>query len=89
MNINDIQKVKTPCIDEDRAELSIDEVERYFNEIDEMMKDPPNPFLLLNFDETGFGSRPEKGKYKTVYIVKKFQKSHFSVSKLIFTTFLL
>ena len=38
-------------------------VDKYINEIEEMMLDPPNPFLLINFDETGFGRRPDKGKY--------------------------
>ena len=51
-------------------EFSIEEVNRYFDMIDEMMKDPPNPFLLINFDEIGFGKRPQKGKRKDVYIVK-------------------
>lgn len=31
--------------------------------IDEMMKDPPNPFLLINFDEIGFGKGPQKGDF--------------------------
>ena len=67
---NDLEKVKAPSIEDARADLSIEEVEKYINEIEEMMLDSPNPFLLINFDETGFGRRPDKGKLKTVYIVK-------------------
>ena len=52
-------------------------VDKYINEIEEMMLDPPNPFLLINFDETGFGRRPDKGKYKTVYVAKKCRSKPF------------
>ena len=67
---NTIEKVSAASIDDLRANFSIEEVNRYFDMIDEMMKDPPNPFLLINFDEIGFGKRPQKGKRKDVYIVK-------------------
>ena len=70
--INDIQKVKAPCLDQYFAELPIDEIDRFINEIEEMKKDPSNQFLLLNFD--GFGRRLDKGMYKTAYIVKKCHK---------------
>ena len=65
-----ITKIKAACLDDDRSSIDIKEVERYINEIEEMMKDPPNPYLLINFDETGFGKRPEKGKRKNVYIYR-------------------
>ena len=42
-----------------------------------MMKNPPHPCLLLNFDETGFGRRPDKGKRKTVVISKKCSIHHY------------
>lgn len=51
--------------------LSIDDVNCYIHAIEEMMLDPPHPLLLINFDETGFGRRPNKGKSKTVYVSKK------------------
>lgn len=31
------------------------------------MKEPPNTFFLIYFDETGFDKDPEKGKKKNVY----------------------
>ena len=55
-------------VDDDRASNDPQEVERYIGEIEEMMRDPPIPQLLINFDETGFGKRPEKGKRKSVFI---------------------
>lgn len=36
-----------------------------------MMTDPPHPLLLINFDESGFSRRRERGKTKTVYAHKK------------------
>lgn len=68
---NDIQKVKANCVDDLRANISIEKVEQYFTDIDEVIKDPPKPYLLINLDEMGFGKRPEKGKRKTVYISTK------------------
>lgn len=68
---NDIEKVKVACLDVLRSNISIDEVEQYFAEIDEMMKDPPHPLLFINFDESGFSRRRQKGKTKSVYIHKK------------------
>lgn len=35
-----------------------------------MMGDSPNPFLHINFDETGFSRHLGKGKYKIAYISK-------------------
>lgn len=66
-----IEKIKADSLEEKRANISISEVENYFNEIEELMKDPPNPFLLINFDETGFEKRPQKGKRKSIYVAKK------------------
>lgn len=70
---NEIEKIKACCVNDLRAEISIDEVERYFEEIEEMLQDPPIPPLLINFDETGFGRRPEKGKKKNSLCLKKMQ----------------
>ena len=69
--IDSIEKVKANCLEDKRAMLSIDDVNSYISAIEEMMQDPPHPFLLINFDETGFGRRPNKGKSKTVYVSKK------------------
>ena len=57
-----IEKVKADSLEENRAQISIEEVNRYFREIDEMTNDPPIPLLLINFDEIGFGYCPDKGK---------------------------
>ena len=67
----EIGKQKAKSIEEDRTKISPVEVERYIKEVEEMMKNPPHPCLLLNFDETGFGRRPDKGKRKSVIISKK------------------
>ena len=53
-----------------RANISIEKVEQHFQSIDEIIIDPPKPYLI-NLDEMGFGKRPEKGKRKTVYISTK------------------
>ena len=65
-----IEKVSASSIDDERANISIEDVNRYFDQIGQMMKDPPHPFLLINYDEIGFGKRSEKGKRKNVYIIK-------------------
>ena len=44
-----ITKIKAQCQDDDRSSIDIKEVERYINKIEEIMKDPPNPYLLINF----------------------------------------
>ena len=67
---NSIQKVSAESFDDDRGNINIDDVNRYINNIEEMMKNPPHPFLLINYDEIGFGRRPQKGKRKNVYISK-------------------
>ena len=46
---NSIEKVKADSLEENRAQISIEEVNRYFGEIDEIMNDPPIPLLLINF----------------------------------------
>ena len=61
-----IEKVSASSIDDERANISIEDVNRYFDQIGQMMKDPPHPFLLINYDEIGFGKRSEKGKRKNV-----------------------
>lgn len=63
-----ISKTKADCLDNDRASINPAEVERYIADIERIMTNPPHPLLLLNFDETGFGKRPEKGKRKSVVV---------------------
>lgn len=74
---DNIEKVSASSVDENRANISIDEVNRYLSQVDEMMKDPPNPFLLINFDEIGFGKRAQKGKRKNVYVIKNLDVKPF------------
>lgn len=67
-HIESIEKVKTDCLEENRTSISIDALEKYFSDIEEVLLNPPPPCLILNFDETGFSRRPDKGKRKTVFI---------------------
>lgn len=67
----EIKKVTAESLEEERANISIESVNRYINEVEEMMLDPPNPFLLINLDEIGFGRRPQKGKRKSIYTFKE------------------
>ena len=69
--IDSIEKVKSNCLDDKRAMLSIDDVNRYIHAIEEMMLDPPHPLLLFHKISTGSHQRPNKGKSKTVYVSKK------------------
>lgn len=64
-----IEKVITNAIETPRAQISGDEVEKYIRDIEELMIDPPNPFLLINFDETGFERKPDKGKKKKSMLI--------------------
>ena len=68
---NSIEKVIADSLEEDRSQISLEEVNQYIHDIEEMMLDPPNPYLLINFDEIGFDRKPDKGKRKKVYIFKK------------------
>ena len=68
---DEIEKINAPCLENERASLSINEVNRYISEIERMLLNPPLPCLVLNFDETGFSKRPEKGIIKKVFIKKK------------------
>lgn len=52
-----IEKVSASTVDENRANISIDEMNCYLEQVEEMMKDPPSLFLLINFDEIGFWKR--------------------------------
>ncbi|KAH0790775.1 putative transposase [Histomonas meleagridis] len=63
-----ITKVKVSCVDEERASIDIAQVHQYIANIERILIDPPNPHLLMNFDETGFSKRPDKGKTKSVFI---------------------
>ncbi len=68
-----IDKTKASAVDDDRANIDLDEVKRYIQQVEEVLVRNPNPYFLLNMDETGFGRRPEKGKRKSVLISKSCQ----------------
>ena len=72
-----IKKQKAQSLEEERSNISLNEVQRYIRDIEEMMANPPHPSLLLNFDETGFGRRPEKGKRKTVVVSKDCELAYW------------
>ena len=65
-----IAKVSASSIEDNRAQIDPNEVERYIQEIEALIANPPIPQLLINFDETGFNKRPEKGKRKNVFVCK-------------------
>lgn len=65
-----IEKVKTDSLDDKRASIDPIKVEEYISEVENALQNPPPPSLILNFDETGFSRRPEKGKRKTVFVSK-------------------
>lgn len=67
---DEIEKTNAPSLDNERASISLDHVNRYISSIERILLDPPPPCLILNFDETGFSKRPEKGKIRKVFIKK-------------------
>ena len=44
-------------LDDERSNISPDDVERYIHDVEEMMENLPYTFLLINFDETGFWNK--------------------------------
>lgn len=76
-NSDRIEKVKAGCLEDDRASIDPAQIERYILAIENMLQDPPPPELILNFDETGFSRRPQKGKRKSVFISKNCQVSPY------------
>lgn len=73
---DEVDKVKTCSVDDDRANIDLNEVKTYIETIDEVLTHHPNPLLFLNMDESGFGRRPEKGKRKSVIVSKKCKNIH-------------
>lgn len=63
------KKTNAPCLEKERSSISPDYVEKYISAIERIMQDPSLPSLILNFDETVFSKRPEKGLKKA-----KFEK---------------
>ena len=45
------------------------------------MKEPPNTFFLIYFDETGFNKDPEKGK-KKMFIIEKQKRLSLRIRRL-------
>lgn len=68
---DELDKIKTCSVDDDRANIDLEEVKRYISQVERILSNNPNPLLVLNMDETGFGRRPEKGKRKNVIISKR------------------
>ena len=58
-------------MDDDRANIDLEEVKRYIDQVERILSNDPNPLLVLNMDESGFGRRPKKGKRKNVIISKR------------------
>lgn len=59
------------ALDDERLNICPSDVERYISDIEKKMEDPPKPFILINFDETRFGKRLDKGKH---YILLPYMK---------------
>ena len=67
---DEIEKTKAPSLDNERASISLDHVNRYISSVERILLDHPPPCLILNFDETGFSKRPGKCKIRKVFIKK-------------------
>ena len=68
-------------LEDDRSQISIDEENNYIDDIEELMLDPSNPYLLINFDETGCERKPDKHKKKKSLYFQKQKKTFFSRNK--------
>ena len=55
---------KCPSLDEERGDLEWETFEQYFAHVEEALRRLTDLRLLLNMDESGFGTRPDKGKRK-------------------------
>ncbi|KAK8844290.1 hypothetical protein M9Y10_024501 [Tritrichomonas musculus] len=79
---DEIEKTNAPSLENERASISLDHVNRYISSVERILLDPPPPCLILNFDETGFSKRPGKCKIRKVFIkkgcpIKPFHKETF------------
>lgn len=72
-----IKRIKASSLEEARSHIKPEEIEDYIKKIESLMQNPPNPLLLINFDETGFGKRPDKGKRKTILVSNSCNKTPY------------
>ena len=49
---DEIEKTNAPSLDNERASISLDHVNRYISSIERILLDPPPPCAILNFIET-------------------------------------
>lgn len=61
---------KIPSLTEDRGELDFAVFECYFSRVMKALEHLTDLRLLINMDESGFGSRPDKGKRKKCVFTK-------------------
>ena len=66
---DEIDKIKTCSVDDDRANIDLEEVNTYIETIEEVLSHDPNPLLFLNMDV--------KGKRKSGLISKKCEIQPF------------
>lgn len=60
-----LKKQKCPSLEDLRADIDPNEVDRYFSEVDDVLPKLTDPRLLINMDECGFGRRPDLGKKRS------------------------
>lgn len=81
---DEIDKIKTCSVDDDRANIDLEEVNTYIETIEEVLSHDPNPLLFLNMDESGFGRRPEKGKRNSTILAGKQRCVSYILSSMRF-----
>jgi len=57
-----IQVQNVTFLDEKRVEVKKSSIENYYDSLSVALCDNVDPSLVLNMDETGCSSRPDKGK---------------------------
>lgn len=68
---DDIGKVKTASVDEDRGNISIEKVNEYIDAVLDALPKIKDLRLVLNMDECGFGKRPDYKKRRNCVFHKK------------------
>ena len=69
-HIDSLTTKKIPSLSQDRGELDYTVFVCYFDRIIAALKKLVDLRLLINMDESGFGSRPDKGKRKKCVLVR-------------------